>query len=31
VEWGPGNNFNDVGCSNSRDFVCERAAPGRAR
>jgi cysteine-rich repeat protein len=31
VEWGPGNNFNDVGCSNARDFVCERAAAGRAR
>lgn len=31
VEWGPGNNFNDIGCGNSRDFICERAAPGTPR
>lgn len=31
AEWGPGNNFNDIGCSNSRDFICERPAPGTPR
>ena len=31
VEWGPANSYNDIGCGSSRDFVCERARPGRAR
>jgi len=31
AEWGPGNDFNDIGCGNTRDFVCERPAPGRVR
>jgi hypothetical protein len=31
VEWGPANSYNDIGCGSTRDSVCERARPGRAR
>ncbi|MBX3251275.1 MAG: hypothetical protein KF901_29120 [Myxococcales bacterium] len=33
VEWGGsgGNIFNDIACSGTRDFVCERPRPGTAR
>jgi len=30
AEWGPADNFNDLGCDNARDFVCERPPAGRA-
>jgi cysteine-rich repeat protein len=31
AEWGPANSFNDIPCSQNRDFVCERERPGRLR
>jgi hypothetical protein len=33
VEWGGtgGNVLNDIACSNSRDFICERPRPGTVR
>lgn len=31
AEWGPSDSFNDVGCSNRRDTVCEREPVGMSR